>query len=40
MYIKDIELNNFRIYKGLNKISLLPSEDKKHCSCKWEEWFW
>jgi hypothetical protein len=28
MYIKDIELNNFRIYKGLNKISLLPSEVK------------
>ena len=28
MYIKDIELNNFRIYKGKNKISLLPSEDK------------
>jgi DNA sulfur modification protein DndD len=28
MYIKDIELNNFRIYKGKNKITLLPSEDK------------
>ncbi|MBI5541386.1 MAG: DNA sulfur modification protein DndD [Bacteroidia bacterium] len=28
MYIKEIELNNFRIYKGKNKISLLPSEDK------------
>ncbi len=28
MYIKDIELNNFRIYKGNNKISLLPDNDK------------
>jgi DNA sulfur modification protein DndD len=28
MFIKEIELKNFRIYKGLNKISLLPSEDK------------
>jgi len=28
MYIKEIELNNFRIYKGKNKISLLPSNDK------------
>jgi DNA sulfur modification protein DndD len=28
MYIKEIELNNFRIYKGENKISLLPAEDK------------
>lgn len=28
MYIKEIQLNNFRIYKGLNTISLLPSEDK------------
>ncbi len=28
MYIKDIELNNFRIYKGRNKITLLPSDDK------------
>jgi len=28
MYIKEIELNNFRIYKGPNKISLLPSENK------------
>lgn len=28
MYIKEIELNNFRIYKGLNKISLLPEDDK------------
>lgn len=28
MYIKEIELNNFRIYKGKNKISLLPSDDK------------
>lgn len=28
MFIKEIELNNFRIYKGNNKISLLPSEDK------------
>jgi len=28
MYIKEIELNNFRIYKGKNKISLLPSNEK------------
>ena len=28
MYIKEIELNNFRIYKGRNVISLLPSDDK------------
>lgn len=28
MFIKEIELNNFRIYKGHNKISLLPDEDK------------
>ena len=28
MYIKEIQLNNFRIYKGLNTISLLPSDDK------------
>ncbi len=28
MYIKEIELNNFRIYKGRNIISLLPSDDK------------
>lgn len=28
MYIKKIELNNFRIYKGRNTISLLPSDDK------------
>ncbi len=28
MYIKEIELNNFRIYKGTNTISLLPSDDK------------
>jgi DNA sulfur modification protein DndD len=28
MYIKEIELNNFRIYKGRNRISLLPTEDK------------
>lgn len=28
MYIKEIELNNFRIYKGKNIISLLPSNDK------------
>jgi DNA sulfur modification protein DndD len=28
MFIKEIELNNFRIYKGSNKISLLPSDDK------------
>lgn len=28
MYIKEIELNNFRIYKGINKIPLLPTDDK------------
>lgn len=28
MYIKEIELNNFRIYKGVNKISLMPKDDK------------
>ncbi|KAA6338055.1 Chromosome partition protein Smc [termite gut metagenome] len=28
MYIKEIELNNFRIYKGRNRISLLPTDDK------------
>lgn len=28
MYIKEIELRNFRIYKGKNTISLLPSDDK------------
>ncbi len=28
MFIKEIELNNFRIYKGKNKIDLLPENDK------------
>jgi DNA sulfur modification protein DndD len=28
MFIKEIELINFRIYKGRNKIALLPSDDK------------
>lgn len=28
MIIKEIELNNFRIYKGLNKIVLSPEKDK------------
>ncbi len=28
MYIKEIELDNFRIYKGRNRISLLPTDDK------------
>lgn len=28
MLIKEIELNNFRIYEGSNKINLLPTEDK------------
>jgi len=28
MYIKEIELNNFRIYKGKNPIPLLPTADK------------
>ena len=28
MYIKEIELNNFRIYKGINRISLAPKDEK------------
>jgi DNA sulfur modification protein DndD len=28
MFIKEIELNNFRIYKGVNRISLLPKDEK------------
>ena len=28
MYIKEIELNNFRIYKGVNRISLMPKDGK------------
>lgn len=28
MFIKEIELNNFRIYKGKNKIDLLPENNK------------
>lgn len=28
MFIKEIELNNFRIYKGKNKIELLPENNK------------
>lgn len=28
MFIKEIELNNFRIYKGRNKIDLLPENNK------------
>ena len=28
MYIKEIELNNFRIYKGLNRISLITKEER------------
>ncbi len=28
MFIKEIELNNFRIYKGINKINLLPQDGK------------
>lgn len=28
MFIKEIELNNFRIYKGRNKINLLPQDNK------------
>lgn len=28
MYIKEIELNNFRIYKGVNKINLAPEKEK------------
>jgi DNA sulfur modification protein DndD len=28
MFIKEIELNNFRIYKGKNKINILPDNDK------------
>lgn len=28
MYIKEIELNNFKIYKGVNRISLIPKDEK------------
>jgi DNA sulfur modification protein DndD len=28
MFIKEIELNNFRIYKGRNKITILPSDER------------
>jgi len=28
MYIKEIELNNFRIYKDVNRISLMPKDEK------------
>lgn len=28
MFIKEIELHNFRIYKGINKINLLPDDGK------------
>jgi DNA sulfur modification protein DndD len=28
MYIEEIELNNFRIYKGVNRINLSPEKDK------------
>jgi DNA sulfur modification protein DndD len=28
MYIEEIELNNFRIYKGVNRINLSPAKDK------------
>ena len=28
MFIKEIELNNFRIYKGVNRINLSPEKDK------------
>ena len=28
MYIKEIELNNFRIYKGSNKIDLSTTDSK------------
>ena len=28
MFIKEVELENFRIYKGVNKISILPCDDK------------
>jgi len=28
MFIKEVELNNFRIYKGVNKIELYPDKDK------------
>ncbi|MBO0340159.1 DNA sulfur modification protein DndD [Flagellimonas profundi] len=28
MYIKEIELRNFRIYKGVNNISLIPDKEK------------
>lgn len=28
MYIREIELNNFKIYKGVNRISLMPKDEK------------
>jgi DNA sulfur modification protein DndD len=28
MYIKEIEINNFRIYKDSNIIQILPEDDK------------
>ena len=28
MIIKEIELNNFRIYKGINKIDLTPNGER------------
>jgi DNA sulfur modification protein DndD len=28
MYIKDIEINNFRIYKGCNRITISPNSEK------------
>jgi DNA sulfur modification protein DndD len=30
MFIKEIEINNFRIYKGLNTISVLPEDEEQN----------
>ena len=40
MIIKEIELNNFRIYKGENTINLTTKGKKKHFYSKWEKWLW
>ena len=39
MTIKEIELFNFRIYKGENIIELTTEGDKNICN-KWQKWFW
>ena len=35
MTIREIELNNFRIYKGRNKIELFPDGNKKSDYRQW-----